>query len=106
MTGIESADCENELAKAPKPETEEEFLFIRGFPYFAPRTAKAVAFALDNGTKPQDLIKKFKGFKHPYLGMDVTDAVEHFIKFYVENNPRARELFMDYSNTDLGDYKC
>jgi hypothetical protein len=93
------------LTKAPEPETPDEALFIRGFPYFAPRTAKQVAFALDNGVSAEILMKRFKGFKHPYLGMDVTDSVHHFIKFYVEHNERAKELFIDYSNTDLDSYR-
>ena len=96
---------EIELKKAPKPETPNEVLFICGFPYFAPKTAKTVACGLDNGISPDVFRKKLKGFKHPYLGVDVSDAVEHFIKFYVENTERARELFMDYSNTDLDGYR-
>ena len=48
---------ENSLPLAPEPENQDEILFIRGLPYFAPKTAKKIALALDLGVTPQTLIK-------------------------------------------------
>ena len=92
---------ENSLPLAPEPENQDEILFIRGLPYFAPKTAKKIALALDLGVTPQTLIKKCKGYKHPFCGIDVSDVVEHFINFYAAHIERARELFVEYSNADL-----
>jgi hypothetical protein len=82
--------------KKTEPQNAEEVLFIRGLPFYCPRTAKATAFLLDNGGSKSSILKKLK---KPVSDVAIT-MFSNFCDFYINNPKRAKELFKPYSEKD------
>lgn len=77
------------------PTNELEVLFIRGLPYFSPKTAKNIALLLDNGETAVKIKRSLKA-----SDANILSLINGFIDYYTENTVRARELLLPYSQTD------
>lgn len=90
---------EKKTLNKTEPQTEDEIKFIRGLPYYAPQTAKTIAFFLDTGGTKKEILKQQKKAKTDGLLWELT---LDFVDFYLTNTERAKELFMPYSCADYG----
>lgn len=77
---------------------ESEFL---GCLYFAPKTCKTIAFALDNGQTTTEILKLIL----PNSDEQMVNLIKTFIGFYLHEPDRAKELMLPYSCADLDNYR-
>ena len=86
------------MSEKTEPQNSDEISFIRGLPYYDSRTAKMIAFYLDNGGTKDVVMKTAKPREGALFDADtITKMTEVFVDFYLSNPVRAKELFLPYS---------
>jgi hypothetical protein len=92
---MNNSATKTDFPQEQEPQNDAEVRFIRGLPYYSPRTAKQIAFCLDNGSTKEEVVRGIYG-----KDVVVDRMLDDFIDFYVREPERAKEMFMPYSWTD------